>query len=105
MYESTYSGLHTWTHKTIEKFAWVMICGDENDKLHYERRIRKLNKALIKAHSVYSETDRLYDIKILINTVKSLYGLINKCLLPPSTPSESFTKQSEEESSSATSSY
>jgi hypothetical protein len=103
MYESTYSGLHKWTHKTVEKFAWAMMFGDENDKLHYERSIRKLNKALIKAHSVYSEKDRLHDIEVLINTVKSLYGLINKCSSPPSSPSLSFNKQSEEESS--TSSY
>ena len=86
MYEPTYCGLHKWTHKTVEKFAWIMIFGDENEKLHYERSIRKLNKALIKAHSVYLEKDKLYDIEVLINTIKSLYGLINKCASPPSSP-------------------
>ena len=104
MHEPTYSGLHKWTHKTVEKFAWIMMFGDENDKLHYERSIRKLNKALIKAYSVYSEKDsdtytrqvRLHDIEILTNTVKSLYALINKCSSPSPPPpsSPSFDKQS-----------
>lgn len=111
MYEPTYYGLYKWSHKLVEKFAWVMIYGDENDKSNYERSIRKLNKKLIQVHSEYSQKDILHDIEVLISTVKSLYGLIKTCSSSTSLPSSSDRlipyKMGilNEQSSSSTSSY
>ena len=75
----TYHALHKWTTKTVEKFAWIMMYGDDMDKEHYKHNILKLNKYLKHAKTIYTENDRLHDIEMLCNTVKSLWDLIKKC--------------------------
>lgn len=79
MHEPTYHGLHKWTHHTVEKFAWIMMFGDDLDKQHYYHNIKKLYEDLRYARSVYTEADRVHDIEVLMNTVISLKKLIKGC--------------------------
>jgi hypothetical protein len=75
----TFHGLHGWYRHIFEKYAWVLISGDDARQKEYIRQIVQfIDKANnTKLNFTSSGCDLVHDINIMIAKVKKLQGLIS----------------------------
>ncbi|NDG32122.1 hypothetical protein EB118_18860 [bacterium] len=73
----TYYSLYKWYKKEFEKLGWVVTSTDEEKKSQYKKRLYKLYKHLENAYTIYTDQDKLHDIKVMLKKTKTLIKYIS----------------------------